>query len=64
MSGSVCLVSGANSGVGIGIAEQLLGLNCHVILGCRSEAKCNILLLSSNALREKDDILTMKASLY
>ena len=42
----------------MGIAEQLLGLNCHVVLACRSLEKCNT---AADQLREQDDILTKKA---
>lgn len=40
------------------IAEQLLGLNCHVVLACRSIEKCNT---AADQLRELDIILTEKA---
>lgn len=37
----VCIVTGANSGTGFEISQQLYDLNCNVIMGCRSLDKCN-----------------------
>lgn len=36
----VCIVTGANSGTGYAITQQLYDLNCNVIMACRSIVKC------------------------
>ena len=41
LSSQVCIVTGANSGTGFEISQQLYDLNCNVIMGCRSLDKCN-----------------------
>jgi NAD(P)-dependent dehydrogenase (short-subunit alcohol dehydrogenase family) len=58
MTGSVCLITGSNSGIGMGVAEQLLALNCHVVMACRSKEKCDI---AASKLKEQDLILSKKA---
>jgi len=58
MTGSICLITGANSGIGLGISEQLLALNCHVVMACRSKDKCDDAALT---LKQQDTILSKKA---
>eukprot|EP00928_Gymnodinium_smaydae_P034241 TRINITY_DN24318_c0_g1_i1.p1 TRINITY_DN24318_c0_g1~~TRINITY_DN24318_c0_g1_i1.p1 ORF type:complete len:373 (-),score=46.72 TRINITY_DN24318_c0_g1_i1:101-1219(-) len=40
LSGTVAVVTGANSGVGLQTARELAAMNATVVLGCRSKAKC------------------------
>jgi NAD(P)-dependent dehydrogenase (short-subunit alcohol dehydrogenase family) len=39
MSGRVCLVTGANSGIGLVTARELARMGAHVLLACRDERK-------------------------
>ena len=38
--GKVVLVTGANSGVGLGVARAMASLGATVVMGCRSQARC------------------------
>jgi NAD(P)-dependent dehydrogenase (short-subunit alcohol dehydrogenase family) len=40
LSGHVAIVTGGNSGVGLGIVKQLVSIDCHVIMTCRTLEKC------------------------
>lgn len=39
MEGKVCIVTGSSSGIGLEIAQYLIGLDAHVILGAPSRAR-------------------------
>ncbi|KAF9112774.1 hypothetical protein BGX27_002818 [Mortierella sp. AM989] len=41
LTGKVAIVTGANSGIGYNTTVGLAANGCHVIMACRSEAKCN-----------------------
>eukprot|EP00928_Gymnodinium_smaydae_P003440 TRINITY_DN11239_c0_g1_i2.p1 TRINITY_DN11239_c0_g1~~TRINITY_DN11239_c0_g1_i2.p1 ORF type:complete len:449 (-),score=81.41 TRINITY_DN11239_c0_g1_i2:311-1582(-) len=41
MTGRVAVVTGANSGLGFAVSKLLAGLGAHVIVTCRSVAKCS-----------------------
>jgi len=40
LAGKVALVTGANCGLGLAVAKKLAKHNAHVIITCRTEAKC------------------------
>ncbi|MFZ5477713.1 MAG: SDR family oxidoreductase [Myxococcota bacterium] len=39
MHGKVCIVTGANTGIGLATAKALAGMGAHVVLACRDRAK-------------------------
>ncbi|CAM9549982.1 unnamed protein product, partial [Heterosigma akashiwo] len=58
MSGKVCVVTGANAGIGLETARELARMGATVVLGCRSESK---------ALKAIEDIVSSignKAEFY
>jgi NAD(P)-dependent dehydrogenase (short-subunit alcohol dehydrogenase family) len=43
LSGSVAVVTGANSGIGLALSQQLAEMGATVVMGCRSVGKCTSL---------------------
>ncbi len=39
MTGKLCLVTGANSGIGLATATQLARMGAHVVMVCRDAAR-------------------------
>ncbi|HEY9134423.1 MAG TPA: SDR family oxidoreductase, partial [Pseudomonadales bacterium] len=42
MTGKICLVTGANSGIGFETAKALAKMGAHVVMACRNEAKARV----------------------
>ena len=40
LTDNVCIVTGANSGVGFAVSQTLFNLNCNVVMACRNIDKC------------------------
>ena len=53
LAGRGCLVTGANTGLGLEVARQLAEANCSVVLACRDPLKC-----AAAATKSKFDIFS------
>ena len=42
LSGKVCIVTGASSGIGKETAKALYAMGAHVVMACRSEEKARM----------------------
>lgn len=63
MSGKTCIVTGANSGIGLETAAALVGLGATVILACRDETKGADALRNIEARRGSGKSVVMKLDL-
>ncbi len=63
MSGKVCLVTGANSGIGFETAKALAKMGAHVVMVCRNEAKARVALQAIQSDSGNPDVDVLIADL-
>ena len=65
LQGHVSIITGGNSGIGLEVAKQLVGLGSTVIIACRSQVKCRnaATLIGMKYPLKKDLIVTMTLDL-
>ena len=65
LQGHVSIITGGNSGIGLEVAKQLVGLGSTVIIACRSQVKCRnaATLIQMKYPLKKDLIVTMTLDL-
>jgi len=65
LRGHVSIITGGNSGIGLEVAKQLVGLGSTVIIACRNQVKCRnaATLIEMKYPLKKDLIVTMTLDL-